>query len=59
MRIADSLERNGLDVQMADLERIVGAATAIEAESSSEPVAQRWRKRSRGSTEYSCRKSRK
>jgi hypothetical protein len=26
MRIADSIERNGLDVQMADLGRIVGAA---------------------------------
>jgi hypothetical protein len=32
MRIADSIERNGLDVHMADLERIVGAAVAIEAE---------------------------
>ena len=40
MRIADSIERNGLDVQMADLERIVGAATAIDAESG-EPVARR------------------
>jgi hypothetical protein len=40
MRIADSIERNGLDVQMADLERIVGAAVAIEAESG-EPVARR------------------
>jgi hypothetical protein len=40
MRIADSIERNGLDVQMADLERIVGAAVAIEAETG-EPVAQR------------------
>jgi hypothetical protein len=40
MRIADSIERNGLDVHMADLERIVGAAVAIEAETG-EPVAQR------------------
>ena len=40
MRIADSIERNGLDVQMADLERIVGAAVAIEAETGV-PVAQR------------------
>jgi hypothetical protein len=40
MRIADSIERNGLDVQMADLERIVGAAVAVEAETG-EPVAQR------------------
>jgi hypothetical protein len=38
MRIADSIERNGLDVQMADLERIVGAGVAIEAETG-EPVA--------------------
>jgi hypothetical protein len=40
MRIADSIERNGLDVQMADLERIVGAAVGIEAETG-EPVARR------------------
>jgi hypothetical protein len=40
MRIADSIERNGLDVQMADLERIVGAAVAVEAETG-EPVAER------------------
>jgi hypothetical protein len=40
MRIADSIERNGLDVQMADLQRIVGAAVAVKAETS-EPVAQR------------------
>jgi hypothetical protein len=40
MRIADSIGRNGLDVQMADLVRIVGAAVAIEAESG-EPVARR------------------
>jgi hypothetical protein len=26
MRIADSIERNGLDLQMADLKRIIGAA---------------------------------
>jgi hypothetical protein len=29
MRIADRIERNGLDVQMAHHERIVGAAAAI------------------------------
>ena len=40
MRIADSIERNGLDVQMADLERIVGPAFGIEAETG-EPVARR------------------
>jgi hypothetical protein len=40
MRIAESIERNGLDVQMAHLERIVGAAVAVEAETG-EPVAQR------------------
>jgi hypothetical protein len=40
MRIANSIERNGLDVQMADLERIVSAAVAVEAQSG-EPVAQR------------------
>jgi hypothetical protein len=40
VRIADSIGRNGLDAQMADLERIVGAAVAIEAETG-EPVAQR------------------
>jgi hypothetical protein len=40
MRIADSIERNGLDVQMADLERIIGAAVAIEAVTG-EPVARR------------------
>jgi hypothetical protein len=40
MRIADSIERNGLDLQMADLKRIIGAAAAIEAETG-EPVAQR------------------
>jgi hypothetical protein len=40
MRIADSIERNGVGVQMADLERIVGAAVAIEAETG-EPVARR------------------
>jgi hypothetical protein len=40
MRIADSIERNGLDVQMADLERIVGAAVAVEAETG-EPVVRR------------------
>jgi hypothetical protein len=40
MRIADSIKRNGLDVQMADLERIVGAAVAIEVETG-KPVVQR------------------
>jgi hypothetical protein len=40
MRVPDSIERNGLDVQMADLERNIGAAVAIEAETG-EPVAQR------------------
>jgi hypothetical protein len=40
MRIADSIERNGLDVQMADLERIVGPAFGIEAETG-ELVARR------------------
>jgi hypothetical protein len=40
MRIADSIERNGLDVQMADLGRMVGAAVAIEAETG-EAVARR------------------
>jgi hypothetical protein len=43
MRIARSIAQNGLDVQMADLERMVGAAVAIEAE-----PANRWR--------ASCRK---
>jgi hypothetical protein len=38
--VADSIERNGLDVQMADLQRMIGAAVAIEAETG-EPVAQR------------------
>jgi hypothetical protein len=38
MRIADSIERNGLGVQVANLER--GAAAAVEAETG-EPVAQR------------------
>jgi hypothetical protein len=55
MRIADSIERNGLDVQMADLERIVGAAVAIEAETG-EPVARR--KRWLISTGYSRRRKR-
>jgi hypothetical protein len=32
-------ERNGLDVQMADLERMVGAAVAIEAERGAQAVA--------------------
>jgi len=32
MRIADSIERNGLDAQMADLERMIAAAVAVEAE---------------------------
>jgi hypothetical protein len=40
MRIADSIEHNGLDVQMADLELIVCAAVALEAETG-EPVARR------------------
>jgi hypothetical protein len=40
MRIGDSVQRNGLDVQMADLHRMVGAAVAIEAETG-EPVALR------------------
>jgi hypothetical protein len=40
MRIAESIERNGLDVQMADLERMIGAAVPIEAETG-EPVAER------------------
>jgi hypothetical protein len=40
MRIGDSVQRNGLDVQMADPHRAVGAAVAIEAETG-EPVARR------------------
>ena len=41
MRIAESIERNGLDVQLADLERMVGAAVASGAETG-EPVALRF-----------------
>jgi hypothetical protein len=52
MRIADRIERNGLDVQMADLERIVGAAVAVEAETG-EAVACNGRKRRDGSY-YAC-----
>jgi hypothetical protein len=40
LRIAYGIERNGLDVQMADLERMLGAAVAIEAETG-EPMARR------------------
>ena len=40
MRIGDSVERNGLDVQMADLQHMVGAAVAIEAKTG-QPVARR------------------
>lgn len=39
-RVAESIERNGLDVQLADLERTVGAAVAIGTETG-EPEARR------------------